>query len=388
MFITILAFIIVLGIIVMVHELGHFFTARIFKVKVEEFGLGFPPRLAGFYKGKSGKRKWLWGSKFKSEEAPNTIYSLNKIPIGGFVKIKGEDGGGGGDDDSFVNKPAWQRSIILSAGVAGNILLCIMLLAIGYSVGLPTVVEDEVLRNVKSVSDTKIQVVSINSASPAETAGFQIGDAILSLDSSEVETIAEINDFTEKKDNLLMNVKIKRGGEILSLEVIPRVLETSNNKAVMGVGLVKTAIVSYKWYEAIWQGLLNTFYILGAIVEALWLLIKNIFTTGEVSTELAGPVGIAVLTGQVVKLGWIYVLQFAALLSLNLGIINILPFPALDGGRLLFILIERIRGKEINKRVENIVHTIGFAILMVAIVFVTYRDIVRWGGQIVSRLSS
>jgi regulator of sigma E protease len=165
--------------------------------------------------------------------------------------------------------------------------------------------------------------------------------------------------------------------------VVPKILATSENKAVMGVGLARTAIVAYRWHEAIWQGLKNTGLMAYSIVLALILLVKNIILTGQVSADLAGPVGMAVLTGQVTQLGWIYVLQFTALLSLNLGIINILPIPALDGGRLLFVLIERIRGKKINQKIENTIHSIGFAFLMILVLLVTYRDIVRWGGQII-----
>ena len=154
----------------------------------------------------------------------------------------------------------------------------------------------------------------------------------------------------------------------------------------MGVGLVHTATISYGLWGAIWQGLTNTFSLIGAICWAFFELIKNIFTTGQVSADLSGPVGILMMTGQVTQLGWIYVLQFVALLSINLGIINILPFPALDGGRIVFVIIEKIRGRGIDRKIENIIHTVGYVCLLVLIVMVTYRDVARWGGVLINKI--
>jgi len=386
MLLTIVTFLIILGLIVLVHELGHFLTARFFGVKVEEFGFGFPPRLVGFYKNKEGRKKIVWGNKFKAETAPTTVYSLNQLPIGGFVKIKGEDGIGAEEADSFAAKRSWKKGIILAAGVLGNFILCFVLFTFGFIVGLPTIIDDEALRNVRNIRENQIQIISVNAGSPAELAGLKIGDAIIALDGQTLTEIAAIQTYTAQKENQLVEIKIERGGKKMDLKVVPKILATSENKAVMGVGLARTAIVAYRWYEAIWQGLKNTGLMAYSIVLALILLVKNIILTGQVSADLAGPVGMAVLTGQVTQLGWIYVLQFTALLSLNLGIINILPIPALDGGRLLFVLIERIRGKKINQKIENTIHSIGFAFLMILVLLVTYRDIVRWGGQIIDKI--
>ena len=377
MLLAVVGFIVILGIIVLIHELGHFITARIFKVKVHEFGLGFPPRLFGVYK-KNGRRKWIWGSKLNAEEQEKTVYSLNKIPIGGFVNIKGQDGQSPEDNDSFVNKPAWKRSIILASGVLANFLLCAVVLMIIYIAGTNISIDHGELNNTRYVRNEKIQVISINSNSPAETAGILKNDVILRLDNQKAQTIQQIQEYSAQKDGLLVNVQVERDGEILDIEIIPRVLETSNNRSVFGIGLTKTADIAFKWHAAIWYGIRDTIYLIGVIFVALWKIIRDIFTTGQVSAEIAGPIGIARITGDVVKMGWIYALQFTALLSVNLGIINILPIPALDGGRLLFILIEKIRGKTVQKKVENIIHTVGFALLMVLIVLVTYRDIIRW----------
>jgi regulator of sigma E protease len=386
MLLTVIVFIVILGLIVLVHEAGHFFAARATGTRVEEFGLGFPPRLVGLYKNSEGKRKIVWGSKFKAETAPSTIYSLNRLPIGGFVKIKGEDGLGEAEADSFANKKAWQKTVLLVAGVMGNFLLCVILFSIGFGLGLPMAIEDGALHNAKSVRDNQIQIISINAGSPAEIAGLKVGDAILALDGRELAEINQIQDYTAEKNGLPVELKIKRGTNILTIPAIPKILETSDGRAVFGVGLMRTAIVSYQWYEAIWQGIKNTGIMIWAILLALFDVVRNIFMKGEVSADLSGPVGIAVMTGQMMQLGWIYILQFTALLSLNLGIINILPFPALDGGRLLFVLIEKIRGRKNNQKIEGLVHNIGFAVLMILVVLVTYRDLARWGGQIIHKI--
>jgi len=382
MLLTIITFVIILGLLVLVHELGHFISAKIFKTKVEEFGFGLPPRLFGFYKDKNGKRKWVWGKKFKSENAPNTVYSLNWVPIGGFVKIKGENQSEIKEPDSFGNKKIWQRSIILSSGVLMNVVLCIVLLSIGFGIGIPSVLDNEVLSQAKSIRNEKIQIVSINKDSPAALAGLTVGDAIISIDNQKIKSIKDLQNYVNQHKNQLVNLRIDRGGEVKEIRIAPKVLDTSNNKAVLGVGLVKTGIVTYPWYESLWQGVKTTYNLAIIILAALGNLLKNIITTGEVTAEIAGPVGIAVLTGQVVNLGFVYVLQFAALLSLNLAIINFLPFPALDGGRIVFLIIEKVRGRGVNRKIENLVHNIGFAILMILIVLVTYRDLARWGGKL------
>lgn len=386
MLLTIIIFFLVLGLVVLVHEAGHFFVARILGVKVEEFGFGFPPRLVGFYKNEENKIKWVWGAKFPAEVAPHTVYSINKIPIGGFVKIKGEDGSYESDKDSFITKKPWQKTAVLTAGVLGNFLLCIVLFSIGFYIGLPTALDDKQTQHLKEIKNSSIQVVSINVNSPAETAGIKIGDVILALDDKDVQEVKAIQNYTAQKNNLIVNVKVKRNNDFLNLEVVPTVLESSSGKAVMGVGLVHTATISYGFWGAIWQGLTNTFSLIGAICVAFFDLIKNIFTTGQISADLSGPVGILMMTGQVTQLGWVYVLQFVALLSVNLGIINILPFPALDGGRIVFVIIEKIRGRGIKRKTENIIHTVGYVCLMILIVMVTYRDVVRWGGTLINKI--
>lgn len=364
MFTTILIFIVILAILVLVHEIGHFISARKLGVAVEEFGFGFPPR--------------LWGKK-----RGETTYSINWIPIGGFVRLKGE----GGDDKStgsFAVQPAWRRAVILVAGVAMNIVLAFVLLSFGFGIGFPTVVTDE---QIPQARDVKIQIVSLSPDSPAIKAGLEIGDSIIALDGNSVASLTELQKYIGARAGVNIAVTYNRDNKIFTQNIAPIILSQIKDRAVLGVSLMQTGTISYSWYEAIWQGAVATINLTKEIVLAFGSLFKNLIINQQVPKDIAGPVGIAVLTGEVVKLGFIYVLQFAALLSLNLAIINILPFPALDGGRLLFVIIEKIRRKPNNERIEAIVHRIGFLLLMILIVLVTYRDVVRLGGNFLSNIS-
>lgn len=385
MLLTIIAFIIILGVLVLAHELGHFAFAKLFKVRAEEFGFGYPPRLMGFYKDKDQKRKIIWGNK-KLDNNPHTIYSINAIPVGGFVKIKGENGDEKNDVDSFGAKKIWQRIIILIAGVSMNIILAIILLTICFNTGLTTIVDETNLNNAKSVKDLKIQVVSINKNSPASEVGLLVNDELLSINGLAIKSVEFLQNFTQENPGRLMDLEILRANEKMLLKIEARVLPTSNNKAVLGVGLANTAFVAYNLPSAFWQATKATYNLALAMFNALIDLLKNIISKGEMTAELAGPVGIAVLTGQMVDLGIAYVLQFAALLSINLALINILPIPALDGGRILFLIIEKIRRKEMNQKIEALIHNLGFALLMILIIKVTYDDLSRWGGRIIEKI--
>lgn len=378
MLLTIFTFIIILGLLIFVHEGGHFFAAKKAGIKIEEFGFGFPPRLLGL-RFLNKKYQIIWGRKVKAEDSPTTIYSVNLIPLGGFVKIKGEQGEKENEKDSFSSRKIRTRGLVIFSGVLMNFLLCFLLLSIGFSMGTPTVLGE---KEEAEARDIKIQVLSLIKDSPAFKAGIEVGDHILEVDGKNFKNIEELQKYITAHKDEKVSLKILRGQSMFKKEIIPEVLPSSQEKAVLGVGLVKTGILSYPWYEAILRGAKTTGFLLIAILKALGGIFKDLLTQGKVEAEVAGPVGIAVLTGQVVNLGFIYVLQFAALLSLNLGIINILPFPALDGGRILFLIIEKIRGKRVDQKIENLIHNIGFALLIALVILVTYRDVARWGEKI------
>ena len=375
--ITLLVFLIILSLLVFVHELGHFAVARKFGIRVDEFGLGFPPRAFGVYKDEHGKWIKVAGNK-QVENVPGTLYSLNWVPLGGFVKIKGENGEDSEAKDSFASKKIWKRISVLTAGVTMNVILAGVLLSIGLMIGLPQVLDEE-KTNTLTIKDPKIQVVEVIADSPATVAGIEPGDSIIAINNEDVFGITKINEIVVENADKEIPIVIKRGDDELQKIITPGNIDGKEG-AFMGVSLVETGTVSYPWYKAIIEGFILAVVLLKAIIMAFYTIIRDLIIGTTVETDIAGPIGIAVLTGQVVKMGFIYVLQFAALLSLNLAIINFLPIPALDGGRVFFLIIEKIRGKALNARIENIIHTTGFVFLMLLVVLVTFRDVSKFGN--------
>jgi len=362
---------------VFVHELGHFLTARFFGVKSEEFGMGLPPRIFGLQL--SADKKWhLISGNREIQPGEPMVYSLNWIPVGGFVKIKGENGEAAQDEDSFGHKKIWQRTIILAAGVTMNVILCIMLLAGGFMVGMPQSADN--IGGGQLVGPAKVQVIEVLDGYPAKNADIQVGDVIISIDGQVINSGTELQTFLALKENQSVIVKVDREGVILDKNIT---IVKKDNLVGLGVAIVDVGIVRYPWYLALVEGARATWAWLVAIIFAVGGLIGQMFGGAKVGLEFAGPVGIAVMTGQAAKLGWIYVLQFTALLSLNLAIINILPFPALDGGRILFLAIEKVRGKAVDSKLENFFHNIGFALLMLLILVITYSDVVKYGAKII-----
>lgn len=364
MFIAVVAFIGVLALLVLAHEWGHFWAARRLRIAVDEFGFGFPPRLAAW----RGQR---------------TLYTLNWLPLGGFVKLKGEEGGAKGEPDSFAAQTPWRRAVVLVAGVTMNVVLAWLLLSAILLVGVEAPLGDSQLVQARN---PRLQVVEVELGSPAAQAGLAIGDTVRAVDSTKVTSIRELKQYLAPRAGQPVVVHLERGGVASQVTATPVVLPAAGNQAALGVGLVQVGTISYPWYQALWYGAGDTYYLGRAIVAGFRDLFAGLFTHGTVPADIAGPVGIAVLTGQVVKLGFVYLLQFAALLSLNLAVINILPFPALDGGRLLFVVIEKVRRKPNNERIEALVHRLGFAILMVLVLLVTYRDVANLAGGFFSQL--
>lgn len=365
--ITILVFIGVLGVLVLAHELGHFISAKKSGVKVEEFGFGLPPR--------------IWGKKGKD----GIIYSLNWIPIGGFVKLKGEDSSSDNDADSFANQSGRKRAIILSAGVIMNVILAYVLFSVGYMFGLPTAVDENNLQDSK-ISNVKVQIAGVVKDSPAMASGIKVGDTVLAINGQPLPTVSAMQNFIKDHQNETLSLTIERNGQELALAAMPQPISGFSEGRVLGINLQQTATMRYGFWSSWYQGLLATWNVLVMIVLAFYNLFKNLIIGLGLTVDLSGPVGVAVMTGQVVSLGWTYVLQFIALLSLNLAVINFLPFPGLDGGRFLFLIIEKIRRKRNNQKIESIIHGIGFSLLLLLFAVVTYRDVVRYGGGLISKI--
>lgn len=371
---TLLIFIAVLALLVLVHEAGHFVVARRAGVRVDEFGFGFPPRLFGIYRDPQTKKFVVCRRR---SEFPATVYSINIIPLGGFVKIKGEEGQHKEDANSFAHKKPWVRSLILSAGVIMNVVLAAVLLSVGFMIGIPAVIGDD-LPTGASVTNQEVGVIEVLPDSPAAKAGIQGGDAIVRVND---EPVANQDDAFVKISSAaaqgIVRIEVKRGKVTKTFALEPIVIPEVGRPAI-GVGLVDTGLVQLPWYRAIPEGIIATGMFLWDILRSLGALVAGAFRGAPVTDQLSGPVGIAVMTGQAARLGISYLLQFTALLSLNLALVNILPIPALDGGRLLFVLIEKLRrGKGVPKSAERWMHAIGLALLLLLVIVVTAKDIGR-----------
>jgi regulator of sigma E protease len=358
MILTIIAFILILGLIIFVHELGHFLVAKRAGIRVDEFGFGFPPRIFGVKRG-------------------GTIYSLNWIPLGGFVRIKGENGEEAWDADSFGAKSWLRRSAVLLAGVTMNVVLAFVLLTGGYIIGVPQALDS--LPAGAVVSDHSVKVGIVLPGSPAEKAGLQSGDTMVALDAVPVND-ADALRAAIKSGSGDITLTVERDKARQDLRLTPTVLAETGSRGI-GVELIDIGTVRYPWYLAPLYGAQTTVIIIANICVSFWDLISGLFI-GHVSPDVSGPVGIAVVTGQAVKIGFRYLIEFTALLSLNLAVLNVIPFPALDGGRFLFLLIEALRGRAVSRKIEGIAHQVGFALLMLLILAVTYRDLVRYSGAI------
>ncbi|OGY48145.1 MAG: hypothetical protein A2840_02180 [Candidatus Buchananbacteria bacterium RIFCSPHIGHO2_01_FULL_47_11b] len=374
---TVIIFFLVLGVLVIVHEFGHFITARRAGVKVDEFGFGLPPRAIGAYRDETNHWRLVG---LKTKQTAKTIWSLNWIPLGGFVRIKGEQGEEATDPDSFAHKSVGKRIWIISAGVLMNIILAAVLLTVGFIVGVPQIVTDQALPALARVSAARIQVAQVLPDSPADAAAIEIADTIFAINGQTFSQINEVQEFVAAHAGQDLTIELERDGEAISVVLRPAGIADLDGQAGMGVALVQTATVSFPWYVAGYYGVVETGKIIAGIFIGFYLIIQSLVVEGQLIGEVYGPVGIATLVGDAASLGFIYVLQLTAILSIIIAVINYLPFPALDGGRVLFLIIEAVRGRPVNQRFENATHNIGFGLLLLLILLVTYRDIVRITG--------
>ncbi|MFZ5366219.1 MAG: M50 family metallopeptidase [Patescibacteria group bacterium] len=374
MFLTIFTFLIILSILVLVHELGHFLVAKKTGISVEEFGFGLPPRVFGVKRGK-------------------TIYSINWLPIGGFVKLYGEDEQPrkpwACEAGAFFAKPKKIRMAVIVSGVLMNFLLAVFAFSIIYAkLGIPTKTD-------------RVKIVGIAPGSPAEKAGLKEGDIAVWAGGEEIKNTESFIKITQKYAGKMMALEISREkdnpckekvlgawpgleisckGKNLVFSIIPRE-KPPEGEGPLGVAISQVEMKFYPLWEMIPRGTVEGFkeafawtgMIVGALGAMLWQLIRF----GTVPKDVAGPVGIFQITGQVSRTGILSVLQFLGILSVNLAVINILPLPALDGGRLLFILVEAVTGKRSHLKFERWVHTVGMALLLFLILLITINDIAR-----------
>ena len=353
---TVVVFVALLLALVLVHEWGHLIAAKRAGCTVEEFGFGFPPRLASV----------MWRG---------TRYSFNLIPLGGFVKIEGEDmGEATPGPGSFATKSAPWRVFILAAGVIMNVIFAALLFTWQGIIGVPTLVDTE---NASALTNQLTYIVEVVENSPAAEAGISSYDRIVSIGDIERPTIDQVTSVIGEHVGRELTLEIDRQGVRETITTTPRV-DPPEGEGALGVSLVATGITQVPWWQAPWHGVVRPANMAGAIVSQFWEIGGRLVKEGTAGETLTGPVGIAIYTNEATKLGLTYVLEFGALISLNLALINILPIPALDGGRILFVLVEVVLRRRLPGNIEQTAHTIGFVALIALMLLVTWRDIIRF----------
>lgn len=357
MILTIITFIIILALLILAHEFGHFVAAKKTGVKVEEFAFGFPPRLFSIKRGE-------------------TQYSINALPLGGYVRMLGELEKSK-NPRAFENQSRLKRFIISVSGVLMNVILAWVLITTGFIIGMSPIITPSSEIPGKVLSNEVI-IYDFTDNSPAKTAGFKQGDIIKAISIGEntvaINSYAELSKTTADDAGKTVNISYQREDQTLKTEVAL----TGPADAPLGVSLIERGVVRVPWYRAPYIAARETYRVGAFTFEFLGTYIHNLFSTGKAGEGVGGPVAIYTYTGVFLKMGILSLLQFVAMLSINLAIINILPIPALDGGRILFIIIESIaRRKLIKERVENIIHTMGFVFLLLLIALITYQDIVK-----------
>jgi len=337
-------FVVALSVLVLVHEFGHFFAAKLVGVKVEEFGLGLPPKIIS--------KKWK-----------GTVWSLNWLPIGGFCKLYGEDANGKGDG-AFNNKNPWQKGLIVLGGVLMNVVLAIVIFTVVYSrVGIP-------------VETDRVSIIGVAKNTPASDAGLKEGDVVLKVNEVVVKTgsalTAEVGKYKGKKVTLYLND---------NRTVVVDVRENPpQGEGSMGIAISNTEMQKLKWYEVykgVGAGFKEAYYwgkvIFGGVVTMVGGLLH-----GQVPSDVAGPIGMFQATTTIKQTqGILAVIHFFGIISVNLAVVNVLPFPALDGGRIVFVLYELIFRKKANEKFEAMVNNLGMAVLLTLLLTITVSDVVR-----------
>ena len=362
---SVLIFFIILFILVLSHEFGHFIVAKSCGMRVDEFGFGFPPRLFGIKRG-------------------GTLYSINLIPFGGFVKILGEDPLEGSIDgkpptDSFAGKPRYMQALVISAGVAFNFLLAWLLISLGLMVGLPT--PSSATAEGAQVENARLLITNVRPQSPADRAGLKPGDEIIYLTGNgttvDYPTPAAVQEYVAKSGTQQISLGYRRGDDVTKTVVLRPEKAPDGGKPVIGIAMDSIGIVRLPLFAALARGLDTTLALAYGTTLALADFLRGLFTGSGTAEGVTGPVGIVGLVGDARGLGLSYLLGLTAVISVNLAVINMVPFPALDGGRMLFIIIESIRRKSLSPKIANALNAAGFVALIGLMIFLTVGDIAR-----------
>lgn len=358
MVLIILLVLFIFSALVIAHEWGHFIVARRNGIRVHEFGIGFPPK--------------LWGKK-KGE----TLYTINLLPLGGFVRLEGEDNESKGPK-SFASKSLWVKTKVLMAGVAMNALIAYIIFVYLAATGIPQIFPFEMpnfgfVQPIQAEAP-KLVIFQVGEGSAAESAGLSTGDTLVSLNGRSFTNESDLKAYTTEIKGQKATVVFIQAGEQKTREVT---LGADADKGVLGVVALPQAKEKYTWYAApfaaiglMWQSLVATVV---AFLGAIWTLISR----ATVAETVTGPVGVTAVFGQVVKFGLDYVLVLVASISISLAVINALPLPALDGGRLFLLVLRRI-GIPISEKQEGWVHLAGFALLIIFGIIIAISDITRF----------
>lgn len=389
---TIIIFIIILLTLVLIHEAGHFFAAKMSKVRVDEFAFGFPPRLYSVKKGE-------------------TKYSFNALPIGGYVKIFGEDGLSEDNKHeysrNFVSKHPIVKIFILAAGVIMNILLAFILVTVSVFNGTTFQVDGASKEYQKFIDEGRVRkeflvVTAVAKDTPAYNAGIKSGYIVKDIFLNEENLAGKVSthkalDLKRNTEEVVKDISNNLNGEgrimVDSLTIVYREPATGevssttlagvyrkegeDNKKIIGVSFGKFADIHLTFFECIKIGGEKTLWMIEETIIGFVDLLKNIFTKGEVSKDVAGPVRIFALVKEARGMGINYILIFSAVLSISLAVFNILPFPALDGGRILFVIIESIIRKKISEKWQTILNGAGFLILILLMIAISVRDVIN-----------
>jgi len=335
---TIILAILILSLLILVHEWGHFLVAKRVGIQVYEFSIGMGPAVISTKRGE-------------------TKYSLRWLPIGGFVKMAGMEPGDEGNPRGFNRKTIFQRTAVISAGSLMNFLMAIILFILVFAViGVP--------------SNSNV-IGKVSPESPAAEAGLQPGDRIVAIDNKNVKTWNDLVRIIHRSPGELLVLTVQRGGSVFAVEVTPR-YDPERKVGLIGI---RQSVEKKGLFSSIYLGIRNALSVIAVMVTGLVKMV-----TREIPAEVTGPVGIVSILGNVAQFGLANILNFTAVLSLNLGLINLFPIPALDGSRLMFLALEGLRGKPVDPEKENFIHFIGFTILIILMLFITYQDIIRIFG--------
>ncbi len=360
---TIILFLIILAVLIFVHELGHFSTAKFFKIRVDEFAIGFPPKIFSWKKGE-------------------TKYSLNAIPAGGYVKIFGENP----DEDSlmgpdskrsFVNAKWWKQIIILLSGIFMNLIFAWILISISLNIGIILPIEDKYRDEAKDVS---VFITSIVKDSPSDKVGLMEGDKIIEIQTEKIEEVLPTAENIQKiiADSLgKIYLKYEREG-ITKTAVLTAINGLIDGRKAVGISMGEIGTIKFGFPRSLYEGLKLTAIETKEITVGIYTFIYELLSgQNGMLANIAGPVGIAGLVGEASSKGISYLFGFVAMISINLAMLNLIPFPAFDGGRVLFVLIETIIQRKIKPAILNWTNLIGFGLIIILMIFITYKDILR-----------